>query len=231
MVLKPRNPYFYMLLCTLSKNFKEVTYEKDNISSTYPIHHTNGMIGSWTDWDLSDFGKQQSEVIAVNLKEEIKDEKYKIYASDLLRAKNTAYIIAKNLNIEEISCRHELRERNLGEAVGKSVEWLKSNIKKYEESIYDRCFEDAESRFDAWNRLKPFYEQIISNEDNNIIIAFHWDLLSLFTSMFLGRNINDLDMYNLFGSSGGVSFLEINDKGNHIIRKFNDISYTIKKVK
>lgn len=110
----------------------------------------------------------------------------------MLRARNTAHIIAKHLNIEEISCKHELRERNLGEAVGKSVEWLKSNIKKHEESIYDRCFEDAESRFDAWTRLKPFYEQIISCEDNNIIIS-HGDLLSLCTSMFLGRNINDLD--------------------------------------
>ncbi|WGX77677.1 histidine phosphatase family protein (plasmid) [Paraclostridium bifermentans] len=201
------------------------------VQHTQSIHHTNGMIGSWTDWDLSDFGKQQAEVIAINLKEEIKDEKYKIYTSDLLRAKNTAYTIAINLNIEEISCKHELRERNLGEAVGKSVKWLKSNIKKHEESIHDRCFENAESRVDAWNRLKPFYEQIISNEDNNVIIVSHGDLLSLFTSMFLGRNINDLDMYNLFGSSGGVSFLEINDRGNHIIRRFNDISYAIKKIK
>lgn len=47
------------------------------IQHTQSVHHTNGMIGSWTDWDLSVLGKQQAEVIAINLKEEIKDENLK----------------------------------------------------------------------------------------------------------------------------------------------------------
>ena len=32
------------------------------------VHHTNGMIGSWTDWELTETGKQQAENIAENLR-------------------------------------------------------------------------------------------------------------------------------------------------------------------
>ena len=33
------------------------------IQHTQSIHHTNGMVGSWTDWDLSDLGMVQADVI------------------------------------------------------------------------------------------------------------------------------------------------------------------------
>lgn len=32
------------------------------------IHHTNGMVGPWTDWDLSEVGMQQPNNIGKNLK-------------------------------------------------------------------------------------------------------------------------------------------------------------------
>lgn len=38
------------------------------------LHHTNGMIGSWTDWDLSPLGVQQAETIAANLARELKGQ-------------------------------------------------------------------------------------------------------------------------------------------------------------
>ena len=31
------------------------------IQHTQSIHHTNGMVGSWTDWDLSELGIEQAE--------------------------------------------------------------------------------------------------------------------------------------------------------------------------
>ena len=33
------------------------------IQHTESIHHTNGMVGSWTDWDLSELGKEQAHRI------------------------------------------------------------------------------------------------------------------------------------------------------------------------
>ena len=33
------------------------------IQHTQSIHHTNGMVGSWTDWALSELGKEQAQRI------------------------------------------------------------------------------------------------------------------------------------------------------------------------
>jgi probable phosphoglycerate mutase len=31
------------------------------IQHTQAVHHLNGMIGSWTDWELTDVGKERYE--------------------------------------------------------------------------------------------------------------------------------------------------------------------------
>ena len=115
------------------------------IQHTQSVHHTNGMVGSWTDWDLSDFGIEQASNIGRNLSKELKDKKLVIYSSDLLRAKHTAEIVGSYLGIDPI-LRTELRERNLGKCVGKSVQWLRDHIEVQENTIDDRMFSDAESR-------------------------------------------------------------------------------------
>ena len=38
------------------------------IQHTQSIHHTNGMVGSWTDWDLSGVGIQQANNIEIQEK-------------------------------------------------------------------------------------------------------------------------------------------------------------------
>lgn len=38
------------------------------IQHTQSIHHTNGMVGSWTDWELSALGVQQANRIGEKLK-------------------------------------------------------------------------------------------------------------------------------------------------------------------
>ena len=193
------------------------------IQHTQSLHHTNGMVGSWTDWELSDFGKEQAENIGRNLAEEL-SEKYVIYSSDLLRAKQTAEIVGKHLGVEPIF-KTELRERNLGEAVGKSVEWLRENMEKPERTVDDRLFPSAESRREEWNRLKPFFDEIASNEEEYIIIVSHGDLLSVFNAMWLGLSVESLEKSELFGVSGGVSFLFENPEGKRFIKKMSDTSY------
>ena len=41
------------------------------IQHTQSVHHTNGMVGSWTDWDLTELGREQAESIGRKLKEEL----------------------------------------------------------------------------------------------------------------------------------------------------------------
>ncbi|MBI6001586.1 histidine phosphatase family protein [Clostridium perfringens] len=194
------------------------------IQHTESIHHTNGMVGSWTDWDLSELGIKQANTIGRNLSKELENKKYVMYSSDLLRAKHTAKIIGKYLGVEPILAR-ELRERNLGRCVGKSVKWLKENIEKEEKSIDDKMFSDAESRRGEWNRLLPFFNELMASEHENIIIVSHGDLLSVFNSMWLGMEVEMLNKSELFGLAGGVTFMEETASGKRVIKRMSDMSY------
>ncbi len=199
---------------------------KNIITIQHPesVHHTNGMIGSWTDWDLTDNGVQQAANIAYNLKSEIENRECSIYSSSLKRAIQTAEIIGKRLNIPTTQT-DSLRERSLGKAIGKSIQWLKENIENEENTIYDKCFSDAESRFDVWQRLLPFYNEILYNNEENMIIVSHGDTLSIFNVMWLGLDVAMLNDISLYGVSGGVSFLHQTADGKRIIKRLSDTSY------
>ena len=194
------------------------------IQHTQSVHHTNGMVGSWTDWELSELGMQQANRIGEKLKAELLDKKFVMYSSDLLRAKQTAENIGKHLGISPI-LRIELRERNLGRCCGKSVQWLRKNLEMQEKTIDDRLFSDAESRRDEWNRLKPFFDEVMKSDNENIIIVSHGDLLSVFNTMFLGLNVESINTSEMFGLAGGVSYMFENNEGKRVIKKLSDMSY------
>ena len=194
------------------------------VQHTQSVHHTNGMVGSWTDWDLTEFGKNQADNIGKHLKEELADKKVIMYSSDLKRAKQTADEIAKYLGVEPI-LRQELRERNLGKCCGKSVQWLRENIESDEVTVDDRLFSDGESRREAWNRLKPFYDEVMGSDAENTIIVSHGDLLSLWNAMYLGLDVESFYKVDIHGPAGGVSHMSIGDDGKHRVRNINDMSY------
>ena len=194
------------------------------VQHTQSEHHTNGMVGSWTDWNLTELGKQQAERIADKLKQELDEKPVVLYTSDLKRAKQTADSIAARLNVVPIE-KKELRERNLGRCCGKSAQWLRENLECDEKTIDDRLFSDAESRRDAWNRLKPFFSQVMEEEAENIVIVSHGDLLSLFNSMFLGLEADSLNTGEIFGFAGGVSQMIVRVNGKRIIKRISDMSF------
>lgn len=167
---------------------------------------------------------QQANRIGEKLKAELLDKKFVMYSSDLLRAKQTAENIGKHLGISPI-LRIELRERNLGRCCGKSVQWLRENLEMQEKTIDDRLFSDAESRRDEWNRLKPFFDEVMKSDNENIIIVSHGDLLSVFNTMFLGLNVETINTSEMFGLAGGVSYMFENNEGKRVIKKLSDMSY------
>ena len=194
------------------------------VQHTQSEHHINGMIGSWTDWNLTELGKQQAERIARMMKQELDGKKVVLYTSDLKRAKQTADCIASQLQVVPIT-KMELRERNLGRCCGKSVQWLRENLECDEKTIDDRLFSDAESRRDEWNRLQPFFNQVLAEEFENIIIVSHGDLLSVFNSMFLGLEAEALNTCEMFGFAGGVSQMIVRDDGKRMIKRISDMSF------
>lgn len=196
------------------------------VQHTQSVHHINGMVGSWTDWDLTELGRQQADRIGRKLQEELSGKPLILYTSDLKRARQTADLIAAHLGTTPV-IRPELRERNLGRCCGRSVQWLRENLECDEKTIDDRLFSDAESRRDEWNRLKPFFSQIMTENIENIILVSHGDLLGVFQAMFLGFEADALNSHDFSGFAGGVSQLAVTDNGKRIVRRFSDRSYIL----
>lgn len=196
------------------------------IQHTQSVHHTNGMVGSWTDWELSELGVKQADKIGKKLKNELQEKNFVMYSSDLLRARKTAENVGRHLGISP-ELRKELRERNLGKCCGRSVQWLRENQEQQERTIDDRLFSDAESRRDEWNRLQPFFDEIMSNDEENIIIVSHGDLLSVFNTMFLNLGVESINNGEMFGLPGGVSYMFESDDGKRFIKRISDMSYLV----
>lgn len=194
------------------------------IQHTQSVHHINGMVGSWTDWELSELGVKQANRIGETLKAELSEKRFVMYSSDLLRARQTAEIVGNDLGMTPVF-RTELRERNLGRCCGKSVQWMRENMEMQEKTVDDRMFSDAESRRDEWNRLEPFFNEIMSSNDENIIIVSHGDLLSVFYTMFLGLSVETINAGKIFGLAGGVSHMFENEEGKRFVKRISDMSY------
>lgn len=94
-----------------------------------------------------------------------------------------------------------------------------------EKTIDDRLLSDAESRRDEWNRLQPFFDEVMASDDENIIIVSHGDLLSVFNTMFLGLSIETINTSEMFGLAGGVSYMFENNERKRFIKKMSDMFY------
>jgi probable phosphoglycerate mutase len=148
---------------------------------------------------------------------------YKIYSSDLIRAKQTIEPLAKYMGIE-VEYREILREMNLGEAVGKNKDWIKNNTNtEWNRSTFDISeFKGAETWREFWGRVSDLCRNIVADEAENIILASHGVTLSVWQQVWRGEEIQE---FKYFGLPGGVSFFNINDNGKRSIQRLNDSSY------
>ena len=196
------------------------------VQHTQSEHHVNGYVGAWGNWNLTNLGKEQAHKVGEWLAyHEGCDNNFHMYSSDLNRAAQTADEIQKVLEIPDFSVTktQALREINLGAGNGKSRDWYNEHVAT-PPAIYNpdfRSFPDAESDRELWNRLHSFYEQLISSNDEKIIIVSHGGALSFLISMLMGDNFEDRQKRNVFGRSGSVSRFAIKKDGTVEISYLN----------
>ena len=194
------------------------------IQHTQSQHHINGMVGSQRDWPLTELGLKQAKTIAENIIKELEGMRIKLYASDQLRVSQGAKILADLLKIK-VHYDQRLREQHLGEAVGKSIEWLKSNILNQKVTAHAQIVKGAESLYDVWQRVQAFYDEMLTQKEDVIIVYSHGALLSVFNLVHLKLSTESLNTSLIHGRSGSISILKILEDGRHSIERFNDMSY------
>lgn len=184
------------------------------VQHTESLHHTNGMIGAWGDWELTERGRAQAFEIGKWLLYEDCDKCFQMYVSDLKRALQTAEVINRTLGISPIVT-DVIREVNAGAGNGQSRGWYDSHkLPRPEEYDPDyKPFPDAESDRELWERLLPFYQEITSNDMQRIIVVSHGTTLSFLQSMLMGCSFEDIAKYRFNGVGGSVSKFVIEPDG------------------
>ena len=183
------------------------------VQHTESEHHLNGHAGAWGNWSLTEKGRQQAYDIGVWLLNEGCADGFVMYCSDLARASQTAEEINKSLHLTPIMS-ELIREVNAGAGNGKPWDWYDEH--KIPSNGYDpdyRPFPDAESDRDLWNRIKPFYEQIMESSDEKILIVSHGCTLGFLQAMFMGFEFEDLMKARFSGRSGSVSKFVVGSDG------------------
>jgi len=129
--------------------------------------NTKGIIQMF-DSKLTELGKKQARDVALKLKDEKIDI---VYVSDLTRTIETAQEIIKNYPKIKVIHTKELREKDVGEFKGKSLEDLKQETIKSGLSFYDFAPEDGESFIDLQKRIVKFYELLSKQYKNKTVLV------------------------------------------------------------
>ena len=141
-----------------------------SIANAKKIHQ-----GQRIDTSLSEKGIKQAEAIATRLKKEKIDA---IYSSDLLRAKETAEVIAKEHKMKVITDKR-LREFDIGDLTEVDNKWeifqehRKKEAKRLGIKTYEVKAPGGESDWDMFMRVKGFLEEIMKKKHKNIVIVAH----------------------------------------------------------
>ncbi len=170
----------------------------------------------WTDILLSEEGRGSAKEVAKKLVDFKID---KIYTSPLIRNKETAFLILKEFNKEDMTVVIDkaLDERNYGKLQGMNKDEAKIRYGEEQVKLWRRSWEEAppegESLKDVYNRVVPFYEKNIKKDlekgENVLVIASHNSLRALVKYL---ENISEEKIINLeipTGSLGNFKEYEV----------------------
>lgn len=197
------------------------------VQHTEAEHHINGCNGAGYDWHLTENGHKQAQMIGRWLKRwENGEDAFELIASPMNRAWETAEEIQ---GILHIPCEPDLRLREIddGEGNGKSREWCHLHRIPAPEG-YDpdyRHFPSGESDRDIWNRIYPFYEELMNSDRERVLIVAHGCTMSFLIAMLMGHRFEDIRGCISSGPSGSISKIVIEPDDRRMIRFLNTRIY------
>ncbi|MDR3349694.1 MAG: histidine phosphatase family protein [Acidaminococcales bacterium] len=174
-------------------------------------HHVDGLTGGWTDSSLTAKGIAQIERAAGWVEELCFGQKPQVVTSDLLRARQSARIIAERIGAE-VASRAFLREKNNGQAAGKTVrEATAIRLRRQAEEPDNRNYPGGETRREFFDRVAIGMERL-SLADGPFVIVAHKGTIQNILFWWLGFSIDEVcrRAVSFAVSVAGMSVLTVN---------------------
>ena len=183
------------------------------ITHAQSVHHIEDLGGGWYDTSLTEKGIEQAEKFTKFLYKEIGKPNIPIYSSDLKRAFETAEIIARPFKSGVIQDKR-LREMSFGDAEEKPREWRAENIIPRPadgDRLNHRIYPNAETRKDVGTRIHECLDEIITKNDENLIIVSHGNALTFIIMAWLKVPVEYMDYCNFRPAPARVTYLQEDD--------------------
>ena len=183
--------------------------------------NAKNLFTGWKDPDLTDKGIEE----AVNAGKKINEYGLSfscMFTSALVRAQNTAKIILKEIEQEDIPTYQDknLNERAYGSLTGMDKDEARQKFGSEQVQIWRRSFDtsppDGESLKDTYNRVVPYFQKNILphlTDGKNILVSAHGNSLRALVKLI--ENISENDIVKLEIATG-----------QPIIYKYQDGKYT-----
>lgn len=198
------------------------------VTHTQSIHHIEKRVGGWYDTGLTPRGQSDAEATAERLATMVGGDDTEIFSSDLLRASQTATIIAERLNCPVVET-PDLREMNFGSAGGKPQTWLSEReVPPPDGNRMDHRsgIEGAESRREVATRIYRCLDDIVGRACETQIIVTHGIALTFVIAAWIKMPIDAAGHVFFHARSGSITHLHQDDfwKGRSVV-SLADVSH------
>jgi len=174
-------------------------------------HHAEGLVGGWYDSGLTELGLRQASGIGQRIRELIpEDVSVELYASDLMRAYQTADPIARLMGVP-IQTTADLREKSYGEAEGKPQIWLDERF-VFPPKVGNRMdhwegINGAETRRDIAKRIYRAMDRIVASLCSQQVIVTHGFALTFVVAAWIKMPLDNAGHIAVKPTSGGITHL------------------------
>jgi len=180
------------------------------VTHTESFHHVENLVGGWHDTALTANGRAAAKVLGERLSTLVGVQETEIYSSDLLRASQTAAIIAERFNCSVVQT-SDLREISYGAAEGKPQAWLHARqTAAPDDNRLDHRggIENAETRREFANRIYRATDMIVERPCNTQIIVTHGFALTFVLAAWIKMPINAVGYVNFAAKPGSITHLQ-----------------------
>jgi 2,3-bisphosphoglycerate-dependent phosphoglycerate mutase len=198
------------------------------VTHAQAIHHVEKKVGGWYDTGLTPQGKADARAIAEQLAARIGDARTEIFSSDLLRASQTAAIIAERFQCAFETTR-DLREISYGSAGGMPQAWLDARqTPASDDNRMDHRggIEDGETRREIAERVYRAMDTIISRPIETQIVVTHGFALTFVIAAWIKMPIDATGHVSFPVPSGSITHLQQDDYSqSRAVIRLADISH------
>ncbi|MCZ7864315.1 histidine phosphatase family protein [Agrobacterium salinitolerans] len=197
---------------------------------THPqsFHHIENKVGGWYDTELTPLGRAGAAAAAARLATLVGGEPVEIFSSDLLRASQTAEIIAEGFG-QPIELTRDLREMSYGEAEGMPQQWLDDRqipAPHHNRLDHRGGIADGETRREFAERVYRAVEMIIARPCATQIIVTHGFALTFVIAAWIKMPIDSAGYVSFPARPGSITHLKEDDYWqNRAVVSLADVSH------